>query len=90
MTHRSLAMLLVMAMLGVCLQASAGGLVAPKLLAPTSGLRVVTPNLGAAFDAGTVPFDQPPAKHQRWIVGRTGNSTDLCLRYRWKKGLISI
>jgi hypothetical protein len=62
MTHRLLAMLLVVAMLGVCLPASAADLVSPKLLPPASGLRVVTPNLSDAFDSWNGSSDQPPAK----------------------------
>lgn len=66
MTHRFLAMLLVMAMLGVCSPASAADLVSPKLLPPASGSRVVTPNLNAALDSGTVPSDPPPERHRHW------------------------
>ncbi len=66
MTHRFLAMLLVMAMVGVGLPAWAADLVSPKLLPPASGLRVVTPNLNARFDSGTVPSGQPPEKHRHW------------------------
>lgn len=66
MTHRFLAMLLVMAMLAVCLPASAADLVSPKLLPPASGLRFITPNLNAQFDSGTAPSDPPPAKHRHW------------------------
>jgi hypothetical protein len=64
MTNHFFAILLVMvmAMLGVCLAASAADLVSPQLLPPASGLRVVTPNLSAAFDSGNGPSDQPPAK----------------------------
>jgi hypothetical protein len=66
MTHRRLAMLLVMAMLGACLPASAADLVSPKLCPPASGLRVGTSNLNAAFDPETVPSDQPAEEHRQW------------------------
>ncbi len=72
MTNRFWAILLVMAMamLGASLPASAADFVAPKLLPPTSGLRVVTPNLSAAFDSGNGPSDQPPAKDRH--LSKTG------------------
>ena len=66
MRHRFLAMLLVMAMFGVSSPASAADLVSPKLLPPASGWRVVSPNLNAALDSGTVPSDQPPERHRHW------------------------
>jgi hypothetical protein len=66
MTHRLLATLLVMAILGVSFPASAGDLVSPKLLPPASALRVSTPRLNADFGQGTVPSDQPVAKHRHW------------------------
>ena len=66
MTHRCLAMLLVMAMLGMCLPASAADLVSPKLLPSASALRAVTPNLNAAFDPQAGSSDQPTAPHRHW------------------------
>ncbi len=66
MTQRCLAMLLVVAMLAMCLPALAADLVSPKLLPPASGLRVGIPNRNVAFDAGTVPSNQPPAPHRHW------------------------
>ena len=78
MTNRFWAILLVMAMamLGASLPASAADFVAPKLLPPTSGLRVVTPNLSAAFDSGNGPSDQPPAKDRH--LSKTGKVRDIC------------
>lgn len=66
MTHRVWAMLLIMAMLGVSLPASAADLVSPKLLPPASALRFGTPNLNAAFDSGSGSSDQPAAPHRHW------------------------
>jgi len=66
MTHRLLSMLVIVAMLGASLPASAADLVSPKLLPPASGLRVGIPNQNAAFDSGTPPTDQPAPKHRHW------------------------
>ncbi len=66
MTHRCLAILLVMAMLGMCLPASAADLVSPKLLPPASALRAVTPNLNATFDSGNGSSDRPTTPHRHW------------------------
>ena len=66
MTHRLLSVLVIVAMLSACLPASAADLVSPKLLPPTSGLRVGIPNQNAVFDSGTPSSDQPAPKHRHW------------------------
>jgi len=66
MTNRCLATLLVVAMLGICLPASAADLVSPKLLPPASALRAGIPNRNVSFDAGTDTSSQPPAPHRHW------------------------
>ena len=69
MTRRCWAALLVVAMLGGCLQVSAQDFVSPKLLPPASALRtgIVTSNL--AFGTGDDPSKQthPPRRH--WTKG---------------------
>jgi hypothetical protein len=64
MPHRLLSMLVIVAMLGACLPASAADLVSPKLFPPASGLRVGIPNV--AFDSGTGSSDQPAPKRRHW------------------------
>ena len=64
MKHRSLCMLVIVALLVTCLPASAADLVSPKLLPPASGLRVGIPNQKVAFDSGTSSSDRPaPRRH---------------------------
>jgi hypothetical protein len=64
MKHRSLCMLVIVALLVTCLPASAADLVSPKLLPPASGLRVGIPNQNVAFDSGTSSSDRPaPRRH---------------------------
>jgi hypothetical protein len=66
MTHRFWAMLLIVAMLCMCLPASAADLVSPKLLPPASALRAGIPDRNITFDAGTSPSHQPAAPHRHW------------------------
>lgn len=64
MTHRSLSLLVILAMLVTWLPASAADLVSPKLLPPASGLRAGIPNQNVAFDSGTGSSDRPaPRRH---------------------------
>ncbi len=59
-------MLLIVAMLGACLPASASDLVSLKLLPPASALRAGIPSRNVAFDAGISPSHQPAAPHRHW------------------------
>lgn len=64
MKHRSLSLLVIVALLVTCLPASASDLVSPKLLPPASGLRAGIPNRNVAFDSGTSSSDRPaPRRH---------------------------
>lgn len=66
MTHRFVAVLLMVTMSGMCMPASAADLVSPKLLPPASALRAGIPTRSVSFDAGTGPSSPPPAPHRHW------------------------
>jgi hypothetical protein len=66
MTHRFVAVLLIVTMSGMCMPASAADLVSPKLLPPASALRTGIPDRNISFDAGTAPPIQPAAPHRHW------------------------
>lgn len=66
MTHRFVAVVLMVAMSGACMPASAADLVSPKLLPPVSALRAGIPTRSVSFDAGTAASSQPSAPHRHW------------------------
>jgi hypothetical protein len=66
MTHRFLAILLIVTMSGMCMPASAADLVSPKLLPTASALRAGIPNRNVSFDAGIATSSQPAAPHRHW------------------------
>jgi hypothetical protein len=70
MTRRYWAALIVVIMLGGCLQALAQNLVSPKLLPPAPALRVGIAKQNLAFDMGNDPSSQSAAPHRHW--GKTG------------------
>jgi hypothetical protein len=70
MTRRFVAVLLMVAVPGMCMTASAADLVSPKLLPPASSLRAGIPDWKISFDAGTAASSQRAAPHRHW--SRTG------------------
>ena len=68
MTYRGWAALLMVTMLGGCLQALSQDLVSPKLLPPPSALRVGSAARNLAFDMGDDPSNSKhaAAPHRHW------------------------
>jgi hypothetical protein len=66
MTRRPWAALLIVTMLGTCLQSFAQDLVAPKLLPAPSSLRTGIAARNLSFGAGDDPSQQAPPPHRHW------------------------